>query len=63
MEKFSATTNIYCKVSPEVAVDIVKACVVLHSFVRGRDRYKIEDAMTVSGLEDVPDGQSVWVGG
>ena len=40
------------------AVDI-KAPVVLHSFVRARDGYKFEDALTVTGLEDVPDGQSV----
>ena len=45
--------------SPDFAVDIVKACVVLHIFVRERDGYKFEDAMTVTGLEDVPDGQSV----
>ena len=35
-------------------VVVVKACVVLRSFVR-----KFEDALTVTGLEDVPDGQSV----
>jgi hypothetical protein len=40
-------------------VDIVKACVVLHNFVGERDCYKIEDAMTVTGLEDVPHGQLV----
>jgi hypothetical protein len=49
-------------VSPDFAVDIVKACVVLHSFVRGRDGYKFEDALTVTGLEDVPNGQSVLGG-
>ena len=43
-------------------MDIVKACVVLHNFVREKDGLKFEDAMTVSGLEDVPDGQSVCVG-
>ena len=46
-------------VSPDFAVDIVKACLVLHNFVRERDGYKFEDALTVTGLEDVHDGQSV----
>jgi hypothetical protein len=41
--------------SPDFAVDIVKAC-VLHNFVPERGRYKCEDAMTVIGLEDVPAG-------
>ena len=50
-------------VSPDFAVDIVKAGIVLHNFVSERDGYKIEDAMTVTGLEDVPDGQSVRGGG
>ena len=46
-------------VSPDFAVDIVMACVVLHNFVRERDGYKFEDTLRVTGLEDVPDGQSV----
>jgi hypothetical protein len=52
-------------VSPDFTVIIVKACVVLHHFVSARDGYKFEDAMTVTGLEDVPDVQSVggWGGG
>ena len=49
-------------VSPDFAVDIVKACVVLHNFVRERDGCKFEDALTVTGLEDVPDEQSVRAG-
>jgi hypothetical protein len=38
-------------------------CVVLHNFVRERDGYTFEEALTVTGLEDVPDGQSVRGGG
>jgi len=40
-------------------VDIVKACVVLHNFVPEKGGCKFEDTMPVTGLEDVPDGQSV----
>jgi hypothetical protein len=43
-------------------VGIVKACVVLHNSVREKDGLNFEDAMTVTGLEDVGDGQSVCVG-
>jgi hypothetical protein len=48
-------------VSPDFAVVNVNAC-VLHNFVRGRVDYKFEDAMTVTGLEYAPDGQSVLWG-
>jgi len=46
-------------VSPDFEVVIVKASIVLHNFVRERTGYKFEDALKVTGLEDVPDGQSV----
>jgi hypothetical protein len=46
-------------VSPDFAVGIVNACVVLYNFVRETDGYKFEDALTLTGLEVVPDKQSV----
>ena len=46
-------------ISPDFAVDIVKASVFLHNFSRERDGYKFQDALAVPGLEDVPDRQSV----
>ena len=41
-------------VEPNFAVDIVKACVVLHNYVRDRDGYEVEDTMTITGLSDMP---------
>lgn len=41
-------------VEPEFAVNIIKACVVLHNFVRDRDGYLPEDTTTIIGLEDLP---------
>jgi len=46
-------------VSPDFAVVIANACVVLHNFIRERDGCNFEDAVTVTGLEYAPDGQSV----
>jgi hypothetical protein len=46
-------------ISPDFAVDIATACVIPHNFFRERDGYKFEDAVTVTALEHVPDGQSV----
>jgi hypothetical protein len=46
-------------VTPDIEVVIVKASVVLNNFVRERDGYKFEDALTVTGLEDVPEEKSV----
>jgi hypothetical protein len=40
-------------------VDVVKASIVMHNFVRETDGYKFEDALKVTGLEDVLNGQSV----
>jgi hypothetical protein len=45
-----------------MSVLIVKACVVLHNFVHVRDGYNFEDVLKLTGLEDVPDGQSVCGG-
>lgn len=44
---------------PDFAIDIVKACVVLHNFVRNRDGFEIEDTMTITGLEDIPGEETV----
>jgi hypothetical protein len=62
---FSATNRKFsgdCLISvlTSFVVVTVKTSVVLHNFVRDRDGYKFEDALTVTGLEDVPDGQSAW---
>jgi hypothetical protein len=36
----------------EFAIDIVKACCLLHNFVRKRDGYQFEDAITTPDLQD-----------
>ena len=46
-------------VSSDFSFIIVKTSVVLHTFVLERDGYKFEDALTWTGLEDVPEGRSV----
>lgn len=40
-----------------------KSCLLLHSSVRERDNNNSEDAMRVTGLQDVPDRLSVCGGG
>ncbi len=40
-------------VSLSLAEDIIKACCVLHNFVRDRDGVRIEDTLTVEGLFDM----------
>lgn len=32
---------------------IVKACCVLHNYIRERDGYRIEDSLTVKGFQDL----------
>ncbi|GBN66123.1 hypothetical protein AVEN_100518-1 [Araneus ventricosus] len=49
-------------VQPEFANDIVKACIILHNYVRDRDGYMIEDTMSVTGLEDIR-GENTTRGG
>ncbi|XP_072400625.1 uncharacterized protein [Diabrotica undecimpunctata] len=49
-------------VQPHFAVLIVNACIVLHNYVRDRDRYLVEDTTTITGLEDVS-GESTTRGG
>lgn len=34
-------------------ITIVKACCVLHNFIRERDGYRIEDTLTTEGLQDL----------
>lgn len=40
-------------VSVDFAVDIVKACCILHNFVRQRDGYNYDDTLTCDGLYDL----------
>ena len=47
-------------VNTDFAINIVKACVVLHNFVRDRDGYNFDDTTSVVGLMDLPrSGQPV----
>lgn len=44
---------------PDFAVDIVKACVVLHNFVVKEEGYNHEDTLSVIGLENMPRSEIV----
>lgn len=46
-------------VKPDFATEIVKACIILHNFVIVRDGYNTEDALTVTGFEDIPASENV----
>lgn len=46
-------------VKPDFATDIVKACLILHNFVIVRDGYNTEDALTVTGFEDIRTSENV----
>lgn len=48
--------------NPDFAVDIIKACIVLHNFVRDRDGFMAEDTTTITGLDDLP-GEAAVRGG
>ncbi|XP_072392399.1 uncharacterized protein [Diabrotica undecimpunctata] len=43
-------------VDPDFAVEIIKACVVLHNFIRDRDGYLPDEIIKVIGLKDLPRG-------
>jgi hypothetical protein len=45
-------------VSPDFAVNIVKACTVLHNIVREKDGYNFEEILT-TGLDYLPNGKIV----
>ena len=49
-------------VQPQFANDIVKACIILHNYVRDRDGYMIEDTTSIIGLEDIQ-GENTTRGG
>jgi hypothetical protein len=49
MEGFPPPLN----VSLEFAEDTVKACVILHNYVRVRDGFRFEDTLNIEGLEDL----------
>jgi len=47
---------------PDFAVIIVKACVILHNFVRDRDGYQVEDTEVIIGLDELQREQETRVG-
>jgi hypothetical protein len=37
----------------DLAQNIIKACCMLHNFVRSRDGYRYDDTLIVQGLDDL----------
>lgn len=46
-------------VSVDFSVAIVKACCVLHNFIRERDGYNFHHSLSIAGLEDPPEDASL----
>ncbi|KAJ8943579.1 hypothetical protein NQ314_009704 [Rhamnusium bicolor] len=40
-------------------IKIVKACVILHNFVRDRDGFIVDDTTSITGLEDLPQDANI----
>jgi hypothetical protein len=49
-------------VQPQFANDIVKACILLHNYVRDRDGYIVEDTTSTVGMEEIR-GENTTRGG
>lgn len=49
-------------VNTDFAVDIVKACCVLHNYVRQRDGYNFDDTLVITGLQDFETGSTLQGG-
>jgi hypothetical protein len=49
-------------VSPDFAEDIVKACCMLHNFVRQKEGYQFEHTLEIHGFEDVQGGGEIQGG-
>lgn len=46
-------------VHPNLTINIVKACCILHNLIRRRDGFRIDDALEVASFEDVPKEQNL----
>ncbi|XP_050357371.1 uncharacterized protein LOC126778069 [Nymphalis io] len=51
-EAFSLSENLL-RPYLEFCKDVVKACCILHNFVRDRDGFTFEDTLTINGLENI----------
>ncbi|XP_050532495.1 uncharacterized protein LOC126900658 [Daktulosphaira vitifoliae] len=46
--------------SVELSIKIVKACCILHNFVRNRDGFRFEDTLSINGFESLNDSIDVY---